>query len=45
MEYRKPATAVMEKNTNICLITDVACLVDNNLIMKRNEKLDNYSEL
>ena len=35
----------MEKNTNKCLITDVACPVDNNLILKRNEKLDNYSEL
>ena len=35
----------MEKNTNKCLIMDVACPVDNNLILKRNEKLDNYSEL
>ena len=35
----------MEKNTNKCLIIDVACPVDNNLILKRNEKLDNYSEL
>ena len=36
---------VMEKNTKKCLIIDVACPVDNNLILKRNEKLDNYSEL
>ena len=36
---------VMEKNTKKYLIIDVACPVDNNLILKRNEKLDNYSEL
>ena len=36
---------VLEKNTKKCLIIDVACPVDNNLILKRNEKLDNYSEL
>ena len=35
----------MEKNTSKCLIIDVACPVDNNLILKRNEKLDNYSAL
>ena len=35
----------MEKNTNKCLIIDIVCPVDNNLILKRNEKLDNYSEL
>ena len=44
-EHRKPDIAVMEKNTNKCLITDVACPVDNNLILKRNKKLDKYSEL
>ena len=36
---------VMEKNTKNCLIIDVACPVYNNLILKRNEKLDNYSEV
>ena len=36
---------VMEKNTNICLIIDVTSPVDNNLILKRNEKLYNYCEL
>ena len=36
---------VMEKNTKKCLIIDVACPVDNNLILKRNKKLDNYPEL
>ena len=45
IESRRPDIVVMEKNTNKCLITDVACPVDNNLILKRNEKLDNYSEL
>ena len=36
----------MEKNTKKCLIIDVACPIDNNLILKKNpEKLDNYSEL
>ena len=35
----------MEKNTNKCLIIDIACPADYNLILKRNEKLDNYSEL
>ena len=45
IEYRRPDIVVMEKNTNKCLVIDVACPVDNNLILKRNEKLDNYSEL
>ena len=44
-EYRRPNIAVMEKNTKKYLKIDVACPVDNNLILKRNEKLDNYSEL
>ena len=45
VEHRRPDIVVIEKNTNKCLIIDVACPVDNNLILKRNEKLDNYSEL
>ena len=45
IEYRRLDIVVMEKNTNKCLVIDVACPVDNNLILKRNEKLDNYSEL
>ena len=45
IEYQRPDIVVMEKNTKKCLIIDVACPVDNNLILKRNEKLDNYSEL
>ena len=36
---------VLEKNTKKCLIIDVVWPVDNNLILRRNEKLDNYSEL
>ena len=45
IEHWRPDAVVLEKNTNKCLIIDVACPVDNNLILKRNEKLDNYSEL
>ena len=45
IEHRRPDIVVMEKNTNKCLITDAVCPVDNNLILKRNKKLDNYSEL
>ena len=45
IEHRRPDTVVIEKNTNKCLIIDAAYPVDNNLILKRNEKLDNYSEL
>ena len=45
IEHRRPDIVVMEKNTSKCLVIDVACPVDNNLIQKRNEKLDNYSEL
>ena len=45
IEHRRPDIVVMEKNTKKCLIIDVACPVNNNLILKRKEKLDNYSEL
>ena len=45
IEQSRPDIVVMEKNTKKCLILDVACPVDNSVIMKRNEKLDNYSEL
>ena len=44
-EHRRSNIVVMGKNTTKCLINDVACPVDNNLILKRNKKLDNYSEL
>ena len=44
IKHRRPDIAVMKKNTKKCLIIDIACPVDNNLILKRNEKLDNYSE-
>ena len=40
-----PDIVVMEKNRKKCFIIDVVCPVDNNLILKRNEKLNNYSEL
>ena len=45
IEHRKPHIVVMEKTTSKSLITDVACPVSNNLILKRNEKPDNYSEI
>ena len=44
IEHWRSDIVVME-NMNKCLIIDVACPVDNNLILKRNEKLGNYSEL
>ena len=45
IEHRMPDIVVMEKNTKKCLIIDVAYPVDKKLILKRKEKLDNYSEL
>ena len=45
IERRRPDIVVMEKSTKKCLIINVACPVDNNLILERNEKLDIYSEL
>ena len=45
IDHWRPDIVVMEKNTKRCLIIDAACPVDNNLILKRKEKLDNYSEL
>ena len=43
-DHWRPDIVVIEKNTKRCLI-NAACPVDNNLILKRKEKLDNYSEL
>ena len=36
---------VTEMTTKTSMIIDVACPVDNNLILKINNKLDNYSEI
>ena len=44
IEHQRPDIVALEKNTIKSLIIGVACSVDNNLILKRNEKLDNYSE-
>ena len=44
IEHWRPDIVVMEKNTKKCLIIDVACPVDN-VILKRNKKLNNYSKL
>ena len=35
----------MESAMGKCLITDVACPINIKLILKRHEKLENYSEL
>ena len=43
IEHWRQDNVVMEKNTNKFLIIDVTCPVDNNLILKRDKKLDNYS--
>ena len=43
IEHRRLDIVVMEKNMKKCFIIDVACPVDNDLIPKRNKKLDNYS--
>ena len=45
IKHRRPDIVFLEKNTNKCLIIDVARPVNNNLILKRKEKLSNYSEL
>ena len=45
IEHQRSDIVVMEKNTKKCLIIDVESPVVNNRILKRNEKLDNYSEL
>ena len=45
MEHYRPDIVVVEKKTKKCLIVDVACPVDTNLVRKRNEKLNNYSDL
>ena len=45
IEHQKSDIVVMKKNTKKCLIIDVMCPVDNNLILKRNKKQDNYSEM
>ena len=45
IEHWRTDIVVMEKNAKKCLIIDVACPVDNNLILKRNKKLNNYSKL
>ena len=45
IEHQRPDIVAMEKNTKKCLITDVASPLYSNLILKRNEKLDSFSEL
>ena len=45
IEHWMPDIVVIEKNTKKRLIINIVCPVDNNLVLKRNEKLDNYFEL
>ena len=45
IEHWGPDIVVMGENTSKCLTNDVACPIHNILILKRNEKLDNYPEL
>ena len=45
IEHQRTDIMVTEKITKQCLINDVLSPLDYNLILKRNEKLDNYSEL
>ena len=44
-EHRRPDLVVMEKTASKCFIIDTTCPIDNNLILKRNKKLDNYSKM
>lgn len=44
IEYRRPDIVVMDQ-TKKCMVIDVVCIFDDNLILKRNENFDNYSEL
>lgn len=43
IEYRRPDIVVMDQ-TKKCMVIDVVCIFDDNLILKRNENFDN-SEL
>ena len=45
IEHWRTDIVVMEKNVKKCLIIDVACPIDNYLILKRNKKLNNYSKI
>ena len=45
IRHRKPDIVVIDKRKNECIILDVACPGDHNILKKRNEKIDNYSEL
>ena len=45
IEHRRPDIVVMEKTTSKCSMIDVACPIDNNLILVRKEQLHNYFKL
>ena len=43
IEPRRPDIIVIDKDTNECILIDVACPVDYNLVNKKTTKLRNYS--
>ena len=45
IHHRKPDIVLVDKVNNECMIIDVACPGDHNLVKKKFEKLNNYSEL
>ena len=45
IEHRKPDIIVIDKSQKLCIIIDVACPCDYNLIEKKNDKLNRYSDL
>ena len=45
IEHRKPDTVLVDKVQQKCLIIDVACLGDNRIAEKEEEKLQRYDLL
>ena len=45
IEHRKPDIIVIDKSQKLCIIIDVACPCDYNLIEKKNDKLNRFSDL
>ena len=45
LEHSRPDILVLEKDTRICKIIDVACPFDTRIIEKEREKVDHYQDL
>ena len=45
IQHRRPDLIVLDKEAKKCYIVDVAIPIDTNLVKKKTEKLENYSEL